>query len=368
MRLTEWTMEEQEQLIHFLTTNSWPFHGNATPERELIEKTIGEGGYESDEVKTFWVENQEEEKVGIVKIHDLQDEIPLFDLRIAEAARGKGYGSKALKLVTEYVFSLPETKIRLEGHTRLDNVAMRKTFERAGFVKEAQLRQAWFSPKEDRYYDAVTYGMTREDFLKGTSTPVAWDGMMSVEDKASRPIVPDQLETERLIVRAPRLEDVPLVWEAITESLDTLKPWMIWAQKHPKMEETEASLRKAMAAYLTQEDFRMHLFEKETGAFIGSTGFHRIDWDLGRFEIGYWLRSSYEGKGYITETVHMLTDFAFKELGVNRLEIRCDEDNQGSRRVAERCGYQLEGVLRMNARKADSNSLTNTCIYSRVRQ
>ena len=54
------------------------------PERELIEKTIEEGGYESDEVKTFWVENEEEDIVGIVKIYDLQDEIPLFDLRIAD--------------------------------------------------------------------------------------------------------------------------------------------------------------------------------------------------------------------------------------------------------------------------------------------
>lgn len=366
MRLTEWTMEEQEQLIHFLTTNSWPFHGNATPERELIEKTIGEGGYESDDVKTFWVENEDAEKVGIVKIHDLQDEIPLFDLRIAETARGKGYGSKALKLVTEYVFSLPEKKIRLEGHTRLDNVAMRKTFERAGFVKEAQLRQAWFSPKEERYYDAVTYGMTREDFLKGTSTPVAWDEMMAGATQTERPLVPDQLETERLLVRAPKLSDGPLVWEAISESMATLKPWMIWAQQTPKMEETEASLRKAIAAYVTQEDFRMHLFEKETGNFIGSTGFHRIDWSLGRFEIGYWLRSSYEGKGYITEAVQMLTDFAFREMKAVRVEIRCDEDNQGSRRVAERCGYELEGILRKSARKADSKEFTNTCIYAKI--
>ena len=74
-------------------------------------------------------------------------------------------------------------KIRLEGHTRQDNFAMRKTFERAGFVKEAQLRQAWFSPKEESYYDAVTYGMTREDFEEGTTTPVVWeDGRISRRD------------------------------------------------------------------------------------------------------------------------------------------------------------------------------------------
>ena len=95
-------------------------------------------------------------------------------------SRGYGYGPKALRLVAEYVFDLPEQKIRLEGHTRQDNVAMRKTFERAGFVKEAHLRNAWFSPKENSYYDAVTYGITREDFMGGTTTPVIWE---DVENK-----------------------------------------------------------------------------------------------------------------------------------------------------------------------------------------
>ena len=76
-------------------------------------------------------------------------------------------------------------KIRLEGHTRQDNLAMRKTFERAGFVKEAHLRNAWFSPKENSYYDAVTYGITREDFTEGTTTPVIWeDGEKRVADSS----------------------------------------------------------------------------------------------------------------------------------------------------------------------------------------
>lgn len=82
MQLKEWTMVEQEQLIHFMTTNTWPFHGQEKSGRELIEKTILEGGYESDEVKTFWLVNDNGEKVGIAKIHDLQDDVPLFDLHV----------------------------------------------------------------------------------------------------------------------------------------------------------------------------------------------------------------------------------------------------------------------------------------------
>ncbi|MCG7336759.1 GNAT family N-acetyltransferase [Sporosarcina sp. ACRSM] len=369
MHLQEWTMEEQEQLIHFMTTNTWPYHGNSHPGRELIEKAIEEGGYQSDEVKTFWVENDAREKVGIVKIYDLADKIPMFDLRIADMSRGNGYGPKALRLVAEYVFSLPDKKIRLEGHTRQDNLAMRKTFERAGFVKEAHLRNAWFSPKEYAYYDAVTYGITREDFTEGTTTPVIWeDGEKSRSSVKVRRIAdfPSSLESERLLIRAPKLEDAEEVWEATRKSLTILRKWMPWAQPEPELETTKESLRKAVAQFITREDLRFHLYHKETGAFVGACGLHRIDWSIPKFEIGYWLSSEFEGYGYMTEAVQRIEHFAFEQLGAHRVEIRCDESNMKSRSVAERAGFTLEGILHQDSLSPDGNVLRNTCIYAKI--
>lgn len=366
MRLQEWTMKEQEQLIHFLTTNTWPYHGNSEPERHLIEKTIEEGGYQSDEVKTFWVENEDRQTVGIVKLYDLQDEIPMFDLRIADAFRGKGYGPEALKLVVDYVFDLPEKKIRLEGHTRQDNIAMRKTFERAGFVKEAHLRKAWFSPKENSYYDAITYGITRGDYQNEKTTPVLWeDG----EKKDTNPIIPkfpNQFESERLLIRMPQIEDALDVWTAIHYSQKSLAEWMPWAKELPKLEDTEETLRLAVADFITRKDLRLHLFLKETGEFIGSSGLHRINWRVPKFEIGYWLSSDAEGKGYMTEAVAAITDFAFQALKARRVEIRCDEENMKSRMVAERTGFELEGILKNDTVGLDGKNLRNTCIYAKI--
>ncbi|WP_318617893.1 GNAT family N-acetyltransferase [Sporosarcina sp. YIM B06819] len=369
MRLQEWTMEEQEQLIHFMTTNTWPFHGNSHPARKLIEKAIEEGGYESDEVKTFWVENEAMDKVGIVKIHDLQDEIPLFDLRIADMSRGYGYGPKALRLVAEYVFGLQDKKIRLEGHTRQDNLAMRKTFERAGFVKEAHLRNAWFSPKENSYYDAVTYGITRKDFVAGTTTPVIWEDGEKTRMATTTTRIPDfteSFESERLIIRAPKIGDALDVWNAIVDSLPALREWMPWAQHQPELSVTEENLRKAVADFITRQDLRFHLYSKETGEFVGSSGLHRIDWSIPKFEIGYWLATEFEGNGYITEAVKRIEQFAFEQLGARRVEIRCDEENVKSRSVAERAGFILEGTLRQDSLSADGNVLRNTCIYAKI--
>lgn len=369
MKLTEWTMEEQEQLIHFMTTNSWPYHGNSHPARELIEKTIEEGGYQSDEVKTFWIENEANEKVGFVKIYDLRDEIPLFDLRIADHARGSGYGPEALKLVAEYVFQLPEAKIRLEGHTRQDNFAMRKTFERAGFVKEAQLRQAWFSPKESSYYDAVTYGLTREDFLKGTATPVKWDEDFPKTYPAKEELTfAEEFYTERLLIRAPKVEDAEEVWKAVVNSDAALKEWMPWAQKKQSLEQITTNIRQAVADFITRKDLRLQLYLRETGEFVGASGLHRIDWDVRKFEIGYWIDSKFEGKGLMTEACERITQFAFEELLANRVEIRCDSENVRSRSVAERVGFKLEGILQNDSLSADGEKLRDTCIYAKVRE
>ncbi|MGH3087678.1 MAG: GNAT family N-acetyltransferase, partial [Rubrobacteraceae bacterium] len=88
-----------------------------------------------------------------------------------------------------------------------------------------------------------------------------------------------------------------------------------------------------------------------------------IDWDVPRFEIGYWLRTSFTGKGYMTEAVKGIAAFAFDELGAQRVEIKCDPLNEKSVRVAKRCGFRLEAELRNNER-SPSGELRNTLVYS----
>ncbi|ARD48040.1 GNAT family N-acetyltransferase [Sporosarcina sp. P33] len=364
MRLQEWTIEEQDLLIQFMTTNSWPYHDISQPGRELLEKSIEEGGYASDDVKTFWIENNENEKVGIVKVYDLQEDVPLFDLRIADQYRGYGYGSRALKKLTQYVFELPERKIRIQGHTRHDNAAMRKAFERAGFVKEAHLRQAWFFPKENTYYDAVTYGMTREDYLAGTTTPVRWEDRGQYGKNI--PDFNEQLQTERLFIRAPELKDAMDVWGGVSRSTRELRRYTEWAQRELSIETTEEYVRESVAEFISRKTLNFHLFLKESGEFIGCAGFSAIDWNIRKFELKYWLDTTFEGQGYMTEAVKQLLDFAFSELKAERVEFLCDENHSKGRAVAKRAGLELEGILRKNAPSANRRSLRNTCVYAKI--
>jgi RimJ/RimL family protein N-acetyltransferase len=178
--------------------------------------------------------------------------------------------------------------------------------------------------------------------------------------------VPDVMETQRLLMRCPRFGDGARVNAAVVESVAEVGRWMPWAVPTPEPEATEKWCREAAAKFMAREQFHFSLYLKGSDTFIGNCGLHRIAWDVPLVEIGYWLRTSHCGNGYMTEGVAQLERFAFEQLGANRIEIRVDQKNDRSARVAGRLGFQLDGVLRCDARGA-AKELRDTRIYSKVR-
>jgi RimJ/RimL family protein N-acetyltransferase len=105
-------------------------------------------------------------------LHEFTDLTPVFDLRLKASVRNRGLGRKIVYWLAEYLFTQTE-KHRIEGHTRVDNVAMRRLLKACGWVLEAYHRQAWPDDK-GQYHDAVTYALLKSDWEKGTSTTIDW--------------------------------------------------------------------------------------------------------------------------------------------------------------------------------------------------
>jgi RimJ/RimL family protein N-acetyltransferase len=140
---------------------------------------------------------------------------------------------------------------------------------------------------------------------------------------------------------------------------------MDWASTMPTIIDSERFVRDAAARFMRREDLPLFLRRRDTGELVGASGMHRIDWQVPRFEIGYWCRTSLVGKGYVGEAVVAITRFAFEKLGAARVEIRTDSQNTRSFRVAERLGFRLEGIMRRDAR-TPQGSLRDTRLYSMV--
>ncbi|WP_010098356.1 GNAT family N-acetyltransferase [Ornithinibacillus scapharcae] len=178
---------------------------------------------------------------------------------------------------------------------------------------------------------------------------------------------PSEFETERLRIRMPMPGDGRAVFESKEASKKELLPWATWAHLEDTVENSEIRIREAHIKFLAREDLRLLVFHKDTGVFIASAGLHGIDWNVRKFEVGYWIDSRYSGKGYMTEAVDGITNFAFNELQANRIELRCDLKNVKSRAVAERAGFELEGVLRKEFLDVYGKELRDTCVYAKVR-
>ena len=175
--------------------------------------------------------------------------------------------------------------------------------------------------------------------------------------------VPERLETANLTLAATRAGMGAVVHEGLVESMDELKRWMPWARVEQVLEETETHCREEQARWHARQEIDFCFFARGTGAFVGKGGLHTIDWDVPKFEVGYWIRSSCTGRGFATEATSALVAVARDHLGAKRVEITCDARNAPSRRVAEKAGFTLEGILRQ-ARRDTAGELADKCMYA----
>jgi [ribosomal protein S5]-alanine N-acetyltransferase len=161
--------DELEDLVSFFIENTWEFHSDPHPSKYKVIQSFHNGWYQ-DGRETFWI-IRGGKKIGLIIIDDINDTIPLFDVRLATEWRGQGYGTQAVNWIKNYIFNLPDKKIRIEAYTRHDNIPMRKALTKCGFVKEGYLRNAWEND-DGTIMDTLIYAITRSDWENGIITPI----------------------------------------------------------------------------------------------------------------------------------------------------------------------------------------------------
>jgi RimJ/RimL family protein N-acetyltransferase len=154
---------------------------------------------------------------------------------------------------------------------------------------------------------------------------------------------PGALKTARLRLDpiVPHLAEE--LWAATEASLPELRAWMWWADQT-----TPDSTREFAeeAERLREEGMSYQFVIRDDAGVAGAGGveIHGAERRIG--EVGYWIRTDRTGRGYATEAVRAVVDFAFAELGLYRLELRAGVENRASQRVAEKAGFRREGRLR----------------------
>jgi ribosomal-protein-alanine N-acetyltransferase len=168
-------------------------------------------------------------------------------------------------------------------------------------------------------------------------------------DLPAPPPLSTRLTTERLVLRAPRTEDVAALRLALRKNSAHLRPWSV----SPAPGEDPSSLTSISRAVLRhrKEWKQGHAFvlvltsRAEERAIIGRVALGGIQ--RGAFlnaHLGYWIDAEHEGQGLMTEAVCEATAFAFDALRLHRVQAAVMPRNTASQRVLEKAGYRREGL------------------------
>lgn len=145
------------------------------------------------------------------------------------------------------------------------------------------------------------------------------------------------LETRRLILRKILPQDEDDMFE-YSRDPETSK-FLLW-EPHTSRSYTRAHIRYLQDAYNRASFFDWALIEKESGKMIGTCGFTEIYEREKRAEVGYVIAPSFHRRGFAPEALEKVMEYGFLTLGLSKLSGRFMEENEASRKILERFGFQ----------------------------
>jgi len=123
-----------------------------------------------------------------------------------------------------------------------------------------------------------------------------------------------------------------------------LREWLPWVDGTKSVEDTKLFIEATIKQFAANNGFQAGIWY--LGNIAGVIGFHGMNWANRSTSIGYWLGERYRGSGVMTKSCKAFVEYAFRELNINRVEIRCAEKNHRSRAIPERLGFVNEGMIR----------------------
>ena len=176
------------------------------------------------------------------------------------------------------------------------------------------------------------------------------------------------------ILQTKNLELKPLIatfdfakelFDIIANNRDFFK-YMPWINVE-KPEQEFVFLNNAENGWKKQTEATYRMCLRDGGDFVGLCSIFNLKWERETAEIGYWLNPKYAGRGLMSEAVNAVAD-SFFNMGFKRITILANPENIASCRVAEKCGFQREGIMRSYDFAPGLNEREDIVLYAKVKE
>lgn len=154
-----------------------------------------------------------------------------------------------------------------------------------------------------------------------------------------------RVEGEGVLLRPPRATDYAAWSELRRRSRDFLQPWEpTW----PTDDLSRPAYRRRLMAYQHDMDlghgYAFFIFRRDDGELVGGITLSNIRRGVAQMgQIGYWVGQPFTRQGYTLSAVRAVVGFSLGRLGLHRLEAACIPENEPSRRLLLKAGFELEG-------------------------
>jgi len=155
-------------------------------------------------------------------------------------------------------------------------------------------------------------------------------------------IPPEKISTDRLLLRKPMMEDASQIFQLYAQDQDITR--YLTFEPHQSIDDTKSFLKRCLTNWKIDASFPWTIVRRKDKQLLGMIEIVNIE--QSGVQLGYVLAKPYWGKGYMTESLKSIINWAFKQNDIFRVWAVCDIENAASCRVMEKSGMQKEGVLR----------------------
>ncbi len=172
------------------------------------------------------------------------------------------------------------------------------------------------------------------------------------------------IETERLILKPYAHDFAKEFFARFQNDRAHLQDYFSKTLNFTKtLRETQTYFHSKIEDFYNNKNFYFGIFLKNSDELIGHISIRDIDWDVPKGELAYFIFSNFSGQRYAYEALSALRDWCITDKGFSRIFMKISPDNIASKKVAEFCNFEFEGLLKNDYRKGQK-FLTDMLLYA----
>lgn len=302
---------------------------------------------------------------------------PCFEIGywIDSAYTGKGLATELVNALTRYAIE-GLNAIRVQICTQPENEKSTAVAKRCGYIYEAKLKNICIDCTSRLPSDGLLFSCCDTALLP--PLVVTWKqnpreaSAKQLNENAAHQILPyaekiPTIQTKRLCLRAPRMQDNEKLYTALMASISEVSPWFPWAKKELTRRQLQRHLNEGIAAgadILGAEHVFFLIWDRNQENIIGEVWWKVIDWAVPNLQISYWLDTRYSGQGYAFEAVATVIKHAFAKRNAKCIQLYISQKNPRSVHLARKLGFEHEGTLKNYVRNFVTNEVSSAEMFS----